>query len=176
MIFRRWNSLTDIIAKLKKKMTKENMFVIMLLGVLFLVIAIPVKEETAAEEVQTETVETEEDQEEDHDMKKMEERLKDLLQSMDGVGEVTVMITWKSSEEVVVEKDMVSECQENTVYRTESDGTRTPYVIMSRSPEVEGVTVVAEGGGNGYVQKNITEVIEALFGIDAHKIKVVKMK
>mgnify|MGYP006875711212 CR=1 FL=1 len=38
------------------------------------------------------------------------------------------------------------------------------------------VTVVAQGGGNAVVQKNITDVIQALFGVEAHKIKVVKMK
>ena len=41
---------------------------------------------------------------------------------------------------------------------------------------VEGVSVVAEGGDSALVQKNISEVIQALFGIEAHKIKVVKMK
>jgi stage III sporulation protein AG len=41
---------------------------------------------------------------------------------------------------------------------------------------VEGVSVVAQGGGDSQIQKNITEVIQALFGIEAHKIKVVKMK
>ena len=40
---------------------------------------------------------------------------------------------------------------------------------------VEGVTVLAQGGGSAVVQKEITEVMEALFGIEPHKIKVAKM-
>ena len=40
---------------------------------------------------------------------------------------------------------------------------------------VEGVTVLAQGGDLPAVQKNITDVIEALFGIEAHKIKVAKL-
>ena len=53
---------------------------------------------------------------------------------------------------------------------------RDSYVSKIREPSIEGVTVVAQGGGNAVIQKNITEVIQALFGIEAHKIKVVKMK
>jgi stage III sporulation protein AG len=39
---------------------------------------------------------------------------------------------------------------------------------------VEGVVVIAEGGGNAVVIKNITEAIQALFDVDTHKIKVMK--
>ena len=43
------------------------------------------------------------------------------------------------------------------------------------APQVEGVAVSAEGGGNAKTVQNITEAIQALFGIEAHKIKIVKM-
>ena len=36
--------------------------------------------------------------------------------------------------------------------------------------------VLAEGAGNGTVKKNITEAVEVLFGIEAHRIKVAKKK
>lgn len=49
-------------------------------------------------------------------------------------------------------------------------------MVKEVSPVIEGVSVVAQGGGNPLIQKNITEVIQALFGIEVHKIKVVKMK
>ena len=42
-------------------------------------------------------------------------------------------------------------------------------------PKIEGVVVCAQGGGNATVNKNITEAIQVLFGIDVHKIKVIKM-
>ena len=35
---------------------------------------------------------------------------------------------------------------------------------------------MAEGGADAGVRKNISEAVEALFGLDAHKIKIVKMK
>ncbi len=43
------------------------------------------------------------------------------------------------------------------------------------SPKVEGVVVIAEGGDKGVVVQNITEAVQALFGVDTHKIKVMKL-
>ena len=40
--------------------------------------------------------------------------------------------------------------------------------------KVEGVTVLAQDGDSPVLKKNITEVIEALFDIEPHKIKVAK--
>ena len=39
------------------------------------------------------------------------------------------------------------------------------------APEVEGVVVIADGGDNAVVAQNITEAVQALFGVEAHKIK-----
>jgi len=38
------------------------------------------------------------------------------------------------------------------------------------------VTVLAQGGDKPLIQKQITEMIEALFGLEPHKIRVAKMK
>ena len=189
----------------KKKLTKENMAIMALLGILLMVIAIPVKktetqkDETAAPENKSTASGTQETEEEDNTggyAGELEERLESLLASMEGVGNVKVMVILDSSREQVVEKDIPSTMdttketdstggsrdvinsrqEETTVYVTDSAGNKTPYVSKIREPSIEGVTVVAQGGGNAVIQKNITEVIQALFGIEAHKIKVVKMK
>ena len=127
---------------------------------------------------------------------KMEKRLEEVLSAMQGVGRVKVMITLASSGEKIVEKDIPLErsnivendstggnrstnemySREETVYSTNSEGGKIPYVIRENSAKVEGVSVVAQGGDQPQVQKNISDVIQALFGIEAHKIKVVKMK
>ncbi len=124
----------------------------------------------------------------------LEERLETLLGGVSDVGQVAVMITLESSEELIVEKDepivrsnvnetdaaggeRISaqlETNETTVYSTEGSDSE-PYVIMKMLPRVEGIVVVAEGAGYGSVNKNITEMIQALFDVEAHKIKVVKM-
>ncbi|MEI3220461.1 MAG: hypothetical protein V8S08_13640 [Lachnoclostridium sp.] len=48
-------------------------------------------------------------------------------------------------------------------------------MIKEISPEVEGVIVIAEGGDNPVVIQNISEAVQALFGVDTHKIKIMKL-
>ena len=46
----------------------------------------------------------------------------------------------------------------------------------SGNQAVTGVLIVAEGADNSVVSRNIVEGVMALFQLDAHKIKVMKMK
>ena len=48
--------------------------------------------------------------------------------------------------------------------------------MQELEPRVEGVIVIAEGGGNAQVKQNILEAVEALFPVEAHKIKIMKME
>lgn len=125
----------------------------------------------------------------------LEKDLEEVLADMDGAGRVKVMVTIESSREAVLEKDVVSlregttevdsaggsrntthiSNQEETVFTDEGSSAQTPYVKKINAPKVQGVLVAAEGGQNAKVVKNITEAIQALFGIEAHKIKIVKM-
>ena len=125
----------------------------------------------------------------------LEDRLTKVLSQMAGVGKVEVMITVSSSRELVVDKEQpvnrsstnekdaqggsrsVSQVDsgENTVYRTQG-GESTPFVVKTLTPRIEGVLVVAEGAGSGTVDRNIVEIAQALFGVEAHKVKVVKMQ
>ena len=126
----------------------------------------------------------------------MENKLEQAISVMEGAGKVKVIVTVSASKELVVEKDMpvtrsntvendseggsrnVNELNsmEETVYDRKSDGTSSPYVVKTLQPLVEGVVVIAQGGDRPEVKKNITEAIVALFDIEPHKIKVVKMK
>lgn len=126
----------------------------------------------------------------------MEQELESLLQCMDGAGRVEVMITLRSTREEIVEKDRPSnrssiteqdgaggnrstndmDSEEVTVYVTDAEGNKIPYVRKTLQPVVEGVAVLAEGGDKESVKQNIRETIQALFGIDANKIKIAKMK
>lgn len=125
----------------------------------------------------------------------LEEKLAGTLSKIQGAGIVTVMVTLESTGERKVEKDTASESQ--TVEETDSQGgTRStssmtnsgttvysggdqagsgePYVTEEMTPRVEGVAVVAQGGGNAVVVQEITDAVQALFAIDTHKIKVMK--
>lgn len=125
----------------------------------------------------------------------LEKRLKSALEQIDGVGKVEVMITLKTSMESVVEREKPNsttsteeqdaqggkrliqsrEEEEKVVFQTEN-GSSTPFVVKTYMPEIEGVLVVAQGAGNGVVKKNLSEIAQNLFAIEANKVTVVKMK
>ena len=108
---------------------------------------------------------------------------------IDGAGRVRVMLTLKDHGEKVVEKDTArrvddrsdtdadaaaEDTSESTVY-TKNGSAETPYVSNQLTPQVEGVLVVAQGGGNSMVKQNILQSVMALFPLEAHKITIVKM-
>ena len=74
--------------------------------------------------------------------------LKDILENMEGVGKTKVMISTTGG----------------------GGGGGGEGKI-----KVEGVVVVAEGAGSATVDKNILDVVMALFNVEVHKIKIVKM-
>ncbi len=143
-----------------------------------------------------EAIETEKKDETEEYARYMENKLEQAISVMEGAGKVKVMVTVSASKELVVEKDRpvtrsntvendseggsrnVDEYSnaEETVYSKKSDGSTCPYVVKTLQPAVEGVVVVAQGGDRQEVRKNITEAIVALFDIEPHKIKIVKMK
>ena len=181
-----------------KGLKKEQWIVYLLLGALLVVIAIPVKKKDsgsgtasgAAEETAAPSADEPVSQEEI-----MAQRLEKALARVEGVGEVQVVLSLESTNQKIVEKDTptsktsqsssdsagsssseASSRDESTVYQKGSDGSETPYVIQETYPEVRGVLVVAQGGDNPVVVQQIQEAVMALFRVEAHKIKVMKMK
>lgn len=192
---RRWSKMD--LEKLRH-MRKDQLLIFFLVGVLLLVIALPAgtKEKEKAsgrneiggeEEVGTQA------EEQDY-ARYLERRLEETLSQLDGAGNVRVMVTLQSSAQKIVEKDTQGERdaiteedsqggrrtsentshQETTVYEGMGEKSQEPYVSKELTPRVEGVVVLAEGGENALVKRNITEAIQALFGIDTHKIRIMK--
>lgn len=185
------------------KIDKNTFLIIGLLGILLLIILLPTesKNEYGQQEVLVESIQQQEDiQSNIHDdatyVKELEDKLAQIISSMEGCGKSTVMITLESTYEEVLQQDSSSKTSQlseqdgeggnrttnelssdkTTIFEENNEGEVSPYVVKMYTPQVSGVLVVTEGGGNDSVCKNITEVIQALFGIDAHKIKVAKMK
>lgn len=178
----------------QKWFRRDNLLIVILSGVLLFIIALPTdKKDKEVPAEQDNAVIQQEVVTEDF-ASVLEEQLEELLAEMAGVGRVKVMITLKSSEERIVEKDepvsrsstnesdsaggnrLVTQLESgsSTVYSNIGSDSE-PYVIKTLSPRVEGVVVVAQGAGNGMVNQNIAEMVQALFGVEAHKVKVVKM-
>ena len=87
-----------------------------------------------------------------------------------GVGEAEVILTCEGTEKNLVEKD-----EQDTVYTKDAKGNQIPYLTSQEYPKVLGVVVVAEGGDNPVIIRNIQEAVQVLFQVEAHKIKVMKM-
>ncbi len=145
----------------KLRFRKENFLVLVLLGVLLLAAAWPMEKQSrsiksgsaASDSILTfldygGSTSTE-DMRETY-VVSLERSLEELLSTMEGVGESKVMITLKPS-------------------------AKSTYYSSVSTMEIEGVVVCAKGAANGKVAKNISEVIQALFGLEAHKIKIAKM-
>ena len=121
----------------------------------------------------------------------MEKRVRTILSGVDGVGEVDVMIVLKSSEEKILHVDKTTSYS-STEEKTEGGASRSstgqelsedtvtegqggaPVVEKEIRPEISGIIVSADGGGNAVVKAEISEAMEALFGLPPHKIKVLK--
>lgn len=121
----------------------------------------------------------------------LERRIREILTGVDGVGEVDVMVVLKSSEEKVIHVDKSTsastteekgeggtsrtirqqELSESTVMNGQS---QAPVIEKELSPEVSGIIISADGGGSAAIKAEISEAMEALFGLPAHKIKVLK--
>lgn len=159
---------------------KNHLLLILLAGVLLLVVTFP--------DVRSDSPENENDggsasvMNENTDLQKyaddLEKEIAGILSRVEGVGEVEVMITLKSGNRKIVEKDERSTgddaAEETSVYRQNADGSSEPYVNTELSPGIEGVAVIAEGGGSPVVRQEITEAVQALFDVEAHKIKIMK--
>ena len=190
--------IRDCFGKKGKLPAKQQLLILLLAGILLVVVVSPVPDQkdpeigtgAGQEETETEGGEATEQQYE----RLLEKRVEDTLECVEGVGKVKVMLTLKSSEEKVVEKDSQREENEITeedskggsrvsedrslshtsIYEQKSDGTQTPYVSKEMAPEIEGMVIAADGGDDPVVVKNLTEAVQALFGVEAHKIKIMK--
>ena len=178
-----------------KKLKKDQILILLLAGILLLVISLPVDKKETVRDERTGIKRSAEDTGYDQDayLYSLEQRLEQTLSQMAGVGDVTVMVTLKSSAEKVVEKDLeaakeaVTESDsqggarstqndsraETTVY-ADGGAQGEPYVSKELCPQIEGVVVIAGGGEDSVVKQNITEAVQALFGIDTHKIRIMK--
>ena len=81
----------------------------------------------------------------------LEEKLEALLENVDGVGKVQVIL-------------MADEKKDGQSF------------YNSGTIQVTGVLISAEGGGDPVVVREIQEAVMALFQVDAHRIRIMKMK
>lgn len=123
----------------------------------------------------------------------LEERLENILSKISGVGDVSVLLTYKESQALVPvyninssistieEKDIsggsriteTENLQKDVVTSNNDSDVVTEKNIM---PKVEGAIITASGADDVNVKSNIISAVEAVTGIATHKIQVFKME
>ncbi|MDF2503324.1 stage III sporulation protein AG [Clostridium sp.] len=124
-----------------------------------------------------------------------EKRLKNLLQSIQGVGNTSVIINFGTGEEQipaynennsssVINEDDNSGGKRTTTQNNsgstvvlENNGDKTePFIVKKYKPKVTGVLISAEGADNSVVQLSITNAVSEFFDISVDKVNVYPMK
>ncbi len=124
-----------------------------------------------------------------------EERLERILSSIDGVGEVKVMMTLENGVEYryaadekqsgdsiftyaegssIPSKVQESENAEQNYILIGSSGDRKPLVVTEISPRVKGVVVVCDGGADPVTIKRVTDAVTTALGINSLQVCVAK--
>ena len=143
---------------------------------------------TLSEEV--ETINTKEEYEETQ-----KKELKNILESMSGVGKVQVMINFKSGESKVLaydsSKQIVSTEEKDTeggtrvsnqtndgttVVMTNEGGDNEPFIVETYKPKIEGIMIIAEGASDSKIKYDIQKAVSSLYGLSAEKVNVYPMK
>ena len=124
----------------------------------------------------------------------LENKLEDILESINGVGRVKVLIKYSESSTVVAMynetisesttkendgdggvKDVKETENKKEIVYTDEDGSNKPITEEVVMPVIEGAIVTAQGAGNSNVKASIVSAVEAVTGLAVHKIQVFEM-
>lgn len=124
-----------------------------------------------------------------------ESQLKEALERIAGVSDVTVVVNLDSTNQKIFEKNQVKKIQK-TEEKDREGGERTvedvseeeqiviirdgeqevPIVQETKKPKVRGVLVVAKGANNVQVKKWIVESVTKLLDVPSHRVSVMPKK
>ena len=85
---------------------------------------------------------------------RLEEEIRELCSSVDGVGKCRVTVTFERGEQ--------------NVYKGSS-------VIETKPPRVQGISVVCRGADSDRVRIQLTELLTALFDIGSNRVAILKL-
>ena len=118
----------------------------------------------------------------------LESKLKNILSQIEGAGELDVMITFESSEEIqpaynsnsTTEKTQEKDAQggERTVTTSTENktmitgGSSDPIVIKTTEPKIKGVIVVSSGASDQNVKQNLYSAVQTALQISGHQVEI----
>ena len=124
----------------------------------------------------------------------LEQRLEDILETINGVGKVNILIKYSESSTVVAmynettsesttkesdgdggSKDVKETENKKEIVYSDENGENKPITEKVVMPVIEGAIVTAQGAGNASIKSSIVSAVEAVTGLAVHKIQVFEM-
>lgn len=123
----------------------------------------------------------------------MEQRINQLISSIDGVGSSNVLVTLENGVEYIYEKEQTKssmlnrdgsdgeKLQQNSDYNekyviiNDSGGGKTALIRTTLEPKVRGVVIVCEGGDRAAIVEQITDVVTTAFHLNYSQVCVSKL-
>lgn len=122
----------------------------------------------------------------------LEDRLTEILSTIQDTGKVSVMITLKSGSEIIPAKDesitdkttdekdveggtrAINEknTSDQVVFLNDQGGTSKPLVLKEINPDIKGVIIVAEGAKDPKVKLQLTEAVQTVLDVPAYRVSV----
>lgn len=203
---RKWNwrgffQNRDPNVPLKKMTLLKFGLLAMVLGVLLIVFS-PSRDELQKEVTemvsqndQTEVIEASADMEASNPIrtqeKIFEQQLKDLLEQMVGVSNVSVVVNLASTPKVVYEKNTTAQNQQTTeedkqggqrkieqkntseqLVTVREGNNEVPVIQNQVKADIVGVAVVAKGADQIQVKKQVVDTVTRLLGVPSHRVSV----
>lgn len=120
---------------------------------------------------------------------KTEEKLSEIIKSIEGAGECRVMVTLENGVEYVYarEQDINTDRKEDGSGKSERDDKRESIIIVDSEngrhgllvteiqPTVKGVVVVCQGGDQPVVQERIINLVTTALNISSKRVCVTKL-
>lgn len=158
-----------------RELLNKYKYALLILAVGLLLMLLPQQSATATEE--TEPTEAAEQ------IQTMEQLLQDILQQVDGAGEVAVLLSEQEGEQTIYQTDTQTDTDEGsssnraeTVIVTNADRDESGLVLRRDPPKYQGAVIVCQGADRADVRLAIVEAVQCATGLGANQICVVKMK
>lgn len=164
--------------KLDKKIVV--VFIVGIIGVVLLVATelMPADEDVTEPEIQPETEQTGYSQYAED----IENRLEELISSIEGAGKTQVMVTLECSDENVYATEQkrsdgeTGSTYEDSVVIVENEGGENGVLLKITQPEIRGVAVVCTGANSPVVKQSIIDTVTAVLDISSARVNIATMK
>lgn len=202
MIQDKIKSLIDSQKEKSSKKNLENLFVFIIILVITIIAINTIlndedknKDVTKEETINILSSETVSKSDKDSNNQELEEKLENILSKIDGVGKVSVLITYSQTSEVIAmynenlkkssteEEDtgggtrkIIEEDNSKEIVYKDENGEKIPVTQKVILPKIEGAIITAEGAKNATIKTNIIQAVEAVTGLASHKIQVFVMR